>query len=124
MALSLSGMRQVMLAIDFNNADTFDLNRCRSIEENNALLEEKFPDVPLCCGRDGILDVDKNTCSNSQELPQAMTACNWRNKQSLLVSRLDVDEEDKVVNSTNFICIGSLSKERTFLGAVTCKVTP
>ena len=106
------------------SGDTFDLNRCRSrsIEENNALLEEKFPDVPLCCGRDGILDVDKNSCSNSQPLPQAMTACNWRNKQSLLVSRLDMDEVKN--SSTNFICIGSLAKERTFLGAVTCKVAP
>ena len=48
-------------------SDTFDcMYRCRSIEENNALLAEKFPDVQLCCGRDGILDVDKNTCSNSQ----------------------------------------------------------
>jgi len=96
--------------------------RSRSIEENNALLDEKFPDVPLCCGQDGILDVDKNSCSNSQPLPQAMTACNWRNKQSLMVTRLNVDKEDEVENSsTNFICIGSLAKERTFLGAVTCK---
>ena len=58
-----------------------------------------------------------------QVLPEAITACNWKNKQSLLVSRLDVDEEDEVQNSTNFICIGSLAKDRTFLGAVTCKVT-
>ena len=57
-----------------------------------------------------------------QVLPEAITACNWKNKQSLLVSRLDVDEEDEVQNSTNFICIGSLAKDRTFLGAVTCKV--
>ena len=49
-------------------SDTFenDMYRCRSIEENNALLAEKFPNVPLCCGHDGILDVDKNTCSNNQ----------------------------------------------------------
>ena len=53
-----------VLAICWEN--TFDDNRCRSIEENNALLKEKFPNVPLCCGQDGILDVDKNTCSNSQ----------------------------------------------------------
>ena len=58
-----------------------------------------------------------------QVLPEAITACNWKNKQSLLVSRLDVDEEDEVQNSTNFICIGSLAKDQTFLGAVTCKVT-
>ena len=56
-------------------------------------------------------------------LPQAIADCNWKNKQSLLVSRLDVNEEDEVQNSTNFICIGSLAKDRTFLGAVTCKVT-
>ena len=41
-----------------------------------------------------------------------------------MVSRLDVEEEDdEVQNPTNnFICIGSLAKDRAFLGAVTCKV--
>ena len=63
------------------------------------------------------------TLPSCQVLPQAIADCNWKNKQSLLVSRLDVDEEDEVQNSTNFICIGSLAKDRTFLGAVTCKVT-
>ena len=33
-----------------------------------------------------------------------------------------MDEEDEVQNSTSFICIGTLAKDRTFLGAVTCKV--
>ena len=64
------------------------------------------------------------TLPSCQVLPQAIADCNWKNKQSLLVSRLDINEADEVQNSTNFICIGSLAKDRTFLGAVTCKVTP
>ena len=49
------------------SAENFDYIRCqRSKEENNALLKEKYPNVPLCCGQDGILDVDKNSCSNRQ----------------------------------------------------------
>ena len=63
------------------------------------------------------------TLPSCQVLPQAIADCNWKNKQSLLVSRLDINKEDEVQNSTNFICIGSLAKDRTFLGAVTCKVT-
>ena len=63
------------------------------------------------------------TLPSCQVLPQAIADCNWKNKQSLLVSRLDINEADEVQNSTDFICIGSLAKDRTFLGAVTCKVT-
>ena len=84
------------------------------------MLIEKFPNTPLCCGIDGTLDIASYSCSNNQTLPHGLASCNWKNKQSLTVIRLNVAEEDELPDST--VCIGSLAKERTFLGAVTCKV--
>ena len=61
--------------------DNFD-SRCRSVEDSNTLLKEKFTKVPLCCGINGTLDVDSYTCSNGQELPKEVAACNNNNKNS------------------------------------------
>ena len=61
--------------------DNFD-SRCRSVEDSNTLLKEKFTKVPLCCGVNGTLDVDSYTCSNGQELPKEVAACNNNNNNN------------------------------------------
>ena len=115
----IAGVHKSNISYSYHRCDT------RSTKENNEVLIEKFPNAPLCCGIDGTLDIASYSCSNKQTLPQGLTTCNWKNKQSLLVSKLEVTlEGDKVENSTNFVCVGSMAEDKTFLGALTCKVAP
>jgi len=87
---------------------------------NNTELEAQFRNrsLPLCCGLNGTLSSDTHTCDNGVRLPDTLSDCNWRNKQTVEIIR-DPQPEDI---PDDVVCISrTRNNRRLYRGAVRCQ---
>eukprot|EP00092_Neocalanus_flemingeri_P013361 GFUD01014405.1.p1 GENE.GFUD01014405.1~~GFUD01014405.1.p1 ORF type:complete len:735 (+),score=104.42 GFUD01014405.1:71-2275(+) len=106
---------------------TIDICDCSNIKEINEDAKQAVPQVDLCCGENGVLDVARKSClidgkssgsSCSSEDSDSPFCCGWKTKE-----KFSVVKEEALNNDTlNLTCIGAIrNHSEDFAGGISCQ---